>query len=69
MSSDAPLPLLHSLAAAARRMGISLRSLRHLIARGEIATCRPTRRRVLVAEADLVAYVESRRTPATRSGS
>ena len=48
---------------AARFLGISTRRLDDLLAAGAIPTYRPTPGRVLVAEADLVAYINARRDP------
>jgi excisionase family DNA binding protein len=62
---DSPLkaPSLISVADAARRLSISLRSLRTLIALGRLPTVRVTERRVAIAEDDLAAFVEQRREP------
>lgn len=48
---------------AARFLGISVRRLDDLLADGAIPTYRPTPGRVLIAEADLVAYLRAHRDP------
>ena len=55
------VPSLLSVAEAARRLSISLRSLRSLIAAERIAVVRVTERRVAISEDDLAAFVEQRR--------
>ena len=61
MSSNAS-PILLSVGEVARRLSVSVRSVRSLIERGAIPTVRVTDRRVAVDEADLAAYVAARRT-------
>ncbi len=46
----------------AERLRISLRSVRTLVALGKLPTVRPTVRRVLIAESDLVAFIGSCRS-------
>ncbi|GAA3810808.1 hypothetical protein CSO01_20770 [Cellulomonas soli] len=60
---DAP-PLAFPLPAAARHAGISIRTLRYAIARGEIAVHRPSSRPVVLAT-DLQAWLEG--APADRA--
>ena len=62
MSLASPSPVLLPIGEVARRLSISVRSVRALIERGVLATVRVTERRVAVDEADLAAYVEARRT-------
>lgn len=50
-------------AEAARFLGISTRRLDDLLAAGSLPTYRPTPGRVLISEADLVAYLRARRDP------
>lgn len=50
-------------AEAARFLGISTRRLDDLLAAGALPTYRPTPGRVLIAEADLVEYLRTRRDP------
>ncbi|HET6203595.1 MAG TPA: helix-turn-helix domain-containing protein [Planctomycetota bacterium] len=51
-----------SLAEAAERLRISRRSLSTLLALGELPSIRVTRRRVVIDEADLLAFIASRRS-------
>lgn len=60
-------PSLLPLAEVARRLGISLRSLRGIILRGAIPVVRPTRRRMLISEDDLRAYIASCRDAAPKA--
>ena len=61
MNASTKTPALLTVSQAAERLSISVRSLRALIARGDIAVVRVTDRRVAIDEADLAAYVSSRR--------
>ena len=65
MKNREPLALL-SLNEVASRLGVSIRSVRTLIALGRLSIIRPTPRRVLVSEGDLLAYINSCREPARR---
>ncbi len=47
---------------AAREIGVSERSTRRLIERGELPAYRPTPHKVFVFASDLDAFIESRRT-------
>ena len=58
--------ILLSLNEVAKRLGISIRSVRTLVALGRLAIVRPTPRRVLVTEDDLLAYIHSCREPERR---
>lgn len=62
MHAGSSVPVHFSVAEVARRLGISLRSARALIAGGKLPVMRPTDRRVVVAEDDLAAFVASRRS-------
>ena len=53
----------------ARRLSVSVRSVRALIERGTLRTVRVTERRVAIDEADLAAYIDARRHMAPRPGS
>jgi len=66
MNGTKHTPPLLSLSEVAKRLGISVRSVRTLVALGRLSTVRPTPRRVLVTEEDLHAYVLSCREPARR---
>ena len=60
-------PCSHSLLSAkdvAERLGVSIRTVRVLMASGAIATVRPTPGRVKVDKRDLDAYIASCRKPA-----
>ncbi|MCI0588412.1 MAG: helix-turn-helix domain-containing protein [Planctomycetes bacterium] len=59
-------PRLLTLREAAERLCISLRSLRTLVALGKVPVIRVTARRVAIEEADLVSYIESRRSGGAR---
>lgn len=69
MPNPPPHPTLVSLTEAARRLSISLRSVRNLIRDGRLPFVRVTPRRVAIAEVDLRAYVAARRTAATSTRS
>jgi excisionase family DNA binding protein len=66
MNTTQDAPRLLTLAEAAQRLSISLRSLRTLVALGKVSTVRVTARRVAIDENDLAAYVASRRERAQR---
>jgi excisionase family DNA binding protein len=55
-----------SLDEVAERLRVSLRTVRTRVELGQIAIIRPSPRRVVVSEEDLLAYIESRREPARR---
>ena len=66
MNGTKNTPRLLSLSEVAKRLGISVRSVRTIVALGRLSTIRPTPRRVLVSEDDLNAYIVSCREPARR---
>lgn len=52
---------LYTVAEAASRLRISLRSMRGIIATGQLPIIRVTKARVAIAESDLAAYIAARR--------
>jgi len=56
-----PVPTLLGVSEVARRLGISIRTVRGLISRGALAAIRITDRRIAVDEVDLASYVADRR--------
>jgi len=56
--SEEPLPRLLSLRMAAAALGVSERSLRRLVARGDLTPFCPGVRRLLFREDDLRGYIE-----------
>jgi excisionase family DNA binding protein len=61
MRAQEASPTLIPVTEAARRLSISLRSIWKLVERGDLSVIRVTPRRVAIDEADLAAYVSSRR--------
>lgn len=59
-TSPPPVELL-SIPEAAKRLTLSIRALRSLLANGEIAFIRVTTRRIAVEETELVRFVAERR--------
>jgi len=59
--NDAHAPQLLSIQEVARRMALSIRSVRTLIALGKLPVVRVGSRAIRVAEADLAAFIEARR--------
>jgi excisionase family DNA binding protein len=51
-----------SLAEAANRLGVSVRTTRRLIDRGELVAYRPSERKVWIHEEDLIKYLEAHKT-------
>ena len=60
--NDSRIPQLLSVEEVARRLALSVRSVRTLIALGKLPVVRVSVRAIRVAEADLVAFIEARRT-------
>lgn len=56
---------LYTVAEAAARLRISLRTMRGLIATGQLPIVRVTKARVVITENDLAAYVAARREVAS----
>jgi excisionase family DNA binding protein len=63
MVNGLEVPCLLSVGDAARRLTISVRSVRTLIRTGRLRVVRVTARRVAIDESDLAKYVASRRSP------
>jgi len=55
------LPTLVSVADAARRLAVSLRTLRTIIAAGQLSVVRVSARRIAIDTADLAEFIERRR--------
>jgi excisionase family DNA binding protein len=59
--TGAPPPQLLPIEEVARRLALSIRSVRTLIALGKLPVIRVGARAIRVAESDLVAFIEARR--------
>jgi excisionase family DNA binding protein len=64
MRPESSAPVLFSVGEVAKRLSISVRSVRAAIAGGKLPTIRPTARRVCVSEPDLAAFIEQHREKA-----
>ncbi len=60
-------PILIPVGEVARRLSISVRSVRSLIERGALPTVRVTERRVAIDESDVASYVAARRSGASQN--
>jgi excisionase family DNA binding protein len=58
------LPTLVTVADAARRLAVSLRTLRAIIAAGQLSVVRVSARRIAIDTADLAEFIERRRVRA-----